>query len=159
MCRPSPKVGEHSRQIPSTTRAAEPVARGRIVFRYDAENDIVIATPFWKLQTEDDARAWYRQYETYMKRFRRKMDFIVVLDELDVGQAIGPYWGDLRAELLSRYTRLNYRVRGKRTVKLYVNTSDARHNVATQDASSVEEAVAAILRTRAAGNMGLTAPP
>ena len=66
---------------------------GTIHFHYDELNDIVIATPHWKITTEADVVAWFAQYERYMKRFPHKKDFVFVLDDFDVHPLIGAKWG------------------------------------------------------------------
>jgi hypothetical protein len=123
---------------------------GSIDFQYDEQNDIVVATPHWKIATEADVRAWYGQYVQYMTRFGRKMDFIVVLDDFEVLPAIGAKWGEYRARLLQNFTRFNFRVHSSRNVKLFVNTSGARYNVSHAEAASVEDAVQGILEARRA---------
>ncbi len=130
--------------------------KGRIDFRYDVTHEIVVATPHWSLESDEDIETWFAQYATYFARFGRRMDFIAVLDDFRVATAIGSRWGDYRARLLSQYTRLNYRVHVDKKVRLFVNTSGARHNVATFEASSVEEAVSAILDARRREGLALS---
>jgi hypothetical protein len=127
---------------------------GTIDFQYDREHDLIVATPHWKLATEADVSTWYGQYVSYMKAFSRKMDMVVVLDDFEVGPAIGAKWGEYRAKVHKEFLRFNVRVHAKRNVKLFVNTSGARFNVSTEEAASVEDGIAAILemrRTAAAG--------
>jgi len=124
--------------------------RGKIDFRYDRVNDIIIATPHWKIETPEDVVEWFGQYEAYMGRFHRKMDFIVVLDDFEIGPKIGVFWGEYRAKLLSTYTRHNIRVHSNNRVKLFVNTSGVRYSVATEEAATVEDAVEAIKAARVA---------
>ncbi len=121
---------------------------GTIDFEYDRENDIIVAVPHWKINTRDDILAWYSQYETYMKKFTRKMDFIVVLDDFEIGAGMGVYWGEYRAKVHQLYTRFNYRVHSNNRVKLFVNTSGVRYNVATEEAATIEDAVEAIMVSR-----------
>ncbi len=121
---------------------------GTIDFRHDREHDIIIATPHWKIETEADVETWFGQYVSYLKAFGRKMDFVVLLDDFEVTPAIGSKWGEWRARLHKEFTRFNIRVHAKRTVKLFVNTSGARFNVATSEAASVEDAIEAILEMR-----------
>ncbi len=121
---------------------------GTIDFRYDEQNDIIIATPHWKIATEADVLAWFGQYERYMKRFPGKMDFVFVLDDFDIHPSIGAKWGEYRAKIHQRFTRFNYRVHSRRDVKLFVNTSGVRYNVSTEEAASVEDAIQGILEAR-----------
>jgi hypothetical protein len=123
---------------------------GTIHFHHDQQNDIVIATPHWKITTEADVLAWFAQYERYMKRHAHKMDFIFVLDDFDVHPSIGSKWGEYRAKVHQQFTRFNYRVHSKRDVKLFVNTSGVRYNVSTAEAASVEDAIQGILEARRA---------
>jgi hypothetical protein len=121
---------------------------GSIDFRYDQDRDIVIATPHWKIATENDVTTWLSQYAMYMKPFGRRMDMVVVLDDFEVTAAIGSKWGEYRARLHKEYLRYSIRVHSKRDVKLFVNTSGARFNIATEEAASVDDAVDAILEMR-----------
>jgi hypothetical protein len=126
---------------------------GTIHFQYDEQNQIVIATPRWKINTEADVLAWFGQYQRYMMRFTHKVDFIVVLDEFDVHPSIGSMWGEYRAKLHKQYTRFNYRVHSKRDVKLFVNTSGVRYSVSTDEANSVADAIRGILNARRAAGL------
>ena len=105
--------------------------KGTLRFRYDSENDVVIATPHWNIETKEDVLVWFGQYESYMKRFGRKMDVIIVLDDFKIGPTIGVVWGEYRASVHQRFTRFTYRVNSDNRVKLFVNTSGVRYNVAT----------------------------
>src|SRR5579859_1178185 len=109
--------------------------KGTIEFKYDHANDIVIAIPHWQIDTREHVLSWYNQYEAYMKRWNRKMDFIVVLDDFVIGPAIGSVWGEYRAKVHQRYTRFNYRVHSNNRVKLFVNTSGVRYNIARRRTS------------------------
>jgi hypothetical protein len=122
--------------------------RGTIDFHYDEENDLVIATPHWKIAAEADAIAWYGQYERYMKRFGRKMDFVVVLDDFEVHPSIGAKWGEYRAKVHQEFMRFSYRVHSSRDVKLFVNTSSVRYRLSNDEAASVEDAIEGILEAR-----------
>ena len=96
----APKLGFAPRRLwdAASATSARWVAprKQRISFQYDAAHDIVIATPRWTIKTEEDVRTWYAQYEAYLKRFRRVIDFIVVLDDFKVATTIGPFWGACR---------------------------------------------------------------
>jgi hypothetical protein len=128
-------------------------AMGKIDFRYDATNDIVIAVPHWNIQTAADVVDWYGQYEVYMSRFRRKMDFVVILDDFHIAPAIGVVWGEARGRLHQRFTRFSYRVHANSRVKLFVNTSGVRYNVATQEAATLEDAIEGIKAARLAAEL------
>jgi hypothetical protein len=127
--------------------------KGKIEFNYDFLNDLVIATPRWKIEIREDVLAWYAQYESYMKNFNRKMDFIVVLDDFHIGATIGVAWGEYRAKVHQRFTRFNYRVHSNNRVKLFVNTSGVRYNVATEEAATIEDAIEGIKAARRAANV------
>jgi hypothetical protein len=121
---------------------------GTIDFQHDRAHDIVIATPHWKIATEADVTAWWGQWVAHMKTYGRKMDIIVVLDDFHVTPAIGPKWGEHRAKLHKEYFRHSIRVHANRDVKLFVNTSGARFNIATEEAATVVDAIAAIQEIR-----------
>ena len=118
--------------------------RNTIDFQYDRVN----AVPHWKIQTRDHAIEWFEQYVVYLKQFDRKMDLVVVLDDFEIGPTIGVLWGEHRAKLHQQYTRFNYRVHSSNRVKLFVNTSGVRYDVATQEAATVEDAIEGILEAR-----------
>jgi hypothetical protein len=124
--------------------------KGTIDFKYDSENDIVIATPHWNIETKEDVLTWFGQYEAYMKQFHRKLDFIVVLDDFRIGPSIGVLWGEYRAKVHQRFARFNYRVHSNNRVKLFVNTSGVRYDIATEEAATVEDAVEGIKAARRA---------
>jgi hypothetical protein len=121
---------------------------GTIDFQYDSERDIVVATPHWKIASENDLPPWLAQYHAYLKSFGRKMDLVVVLDDFEVAPSIGAKWGEYRARLHKEHLRFSVRVHSKRDVKLFVNTSGVRFNIATEEAASIEDAKAAILEMR-----------
>lgn len=123
-------------------------SKGTIEFRYDAANDVIIATPHWNIETEDDVLVWFGQYEAYMKQFGRKLDFIVVLDDFKIGPGIGVYWGEYRAKVHHLFARYNYRVHSNNKVKLFVNTSGVRYNVSTEEAATIEDAIEGIKASR-----------
>ena len=123
--------------------------RGTIDFQYDEAHDLIVAIPHWNIETKEDVLLWFGQYETYMRTFNRKMDFVVVLDDFTIGPSIGPFWGEHRAKIHQLYTRFNYRVHSSNRVKLFVNTSGARYNVSTEEAATVEDAIKAIEDARA----------
>lgn len=122
--------------------------KGRIDFHFDQANDVIIATPHWKIETEEDAKEWYQAYVAFMSRFPRKMDFVAVLDDFEIAPAIGGVWGEYRAKIHQQYTRFSYRVHSNTRVKLFVNTSGVRYNVATQEAATVEDAIEGIKAAR-----------
>ena len=126
---------------------------GKIEFRYDGANDLVIATPRWVIETEADVALWHDQYVSYMQRYSRKMDMVIVLDHFEIKAAIGVAWGLARAKIHQQFTRFNYRVHATNRVKLFVNTSGARYNVATEEAATVEDAIEGILAARRAAGL------
>lgn len=124
---------------------------GTIDFEYDAARDVVIATPRWQLETEDDVRAWYAQYEAYFEPLGRRMDVVFVLDDFDIRPAIGVFWGEHRARMQQRYTRYSVRIHLRLGVKLYVGTSGKRHGAMTDEAADLESAFALLEEMRRRG--------
>lgn len=122
--------------------------KGTIDFRYHAPNDVVVATPHWRLETTADAAEWLETYARYLKRFDRRMDLIIVLDDFDIAPAIATAWGEYRAKLHQNLTRHSIRVHASNRVRLFVNTSGARFDVATGEAATVEDAILAIKTLR-----------
>jgi hypothetical protein len=121
---------------------------GTIDFKYDTAKDIVIATPSWRIVTKEDCQIWYEQWDTYLARFKRKIDCVVVLDDFHVDPLIAPAWGEYRAKLNITYFRHSFRVNADATVKLFIKTSGVRFNAATGEAASVEDAIQGILEAR-----------
>ncbi len=128
--------------------------KGAIDFRYEQVHDLVVATPHWKIETQEDVLEWYRQYVEYMKRFSRRVDFVIVCDDLEVKPSIGAFWGEYRAKIHQQFTRHSYRVHTKKNIMVFVNTSGARFNVATQEAATVEDGILGILDARAQQKAG-----
>ena len=125
----------------------------KIEFQYDRSNDLIIATPHWAIETAADVAEWYSQYETYMQGYGRKMDMVIVLDDFEIKPAIAVAWGVARAKIHQNFTRFNYRVNPTSRVRLFVNTSGVRYDVATEEAASVADAIDGILAARRAANV------
>ena len=125
----------------------------KIEFRYDQSNDLIIATPHWTLESDADVAEWYSQYESYMQGYARKMDMVIVLDHFEIKPAIAVAWGLARAKIHQKFTRFNYRVHASNRVRLFVNTSGARYDVATEEAATVADAIEGILAARRAANV------
>jgi len=125
----------------------------KIEFRYDQSNDLIIATPHWTLESDADVAEWYSQYESYMQGYARKMDMVIVLDHFEIKPAIAVAWGLARAKIHQKFTRFNYRVHASNRVRLFVNTSGARYDVATEEAATVADAIEGILAARRATNV------
>ena len=121
---------------------------GTIDFQFDAARDIVIATPRWRLATKEDCELWFAQWDSYLARFKRKVDCVVVLNDFHIDPSIAPAWGEYRAKLNIAYFRHSFRVNADRTVKLFIKTSGVRFNAATGEAESVEAAIEGILEAR-----------
>lgn len=122
--------------------------KGRVDFVYDRENDLILATPHWKIETREDVDAWLQQFSAYFDKFNRRMDLIVVLDDFEIGKTIGVVWGEARARMHQRFTRFSVRVRASDRVKLFVNTSGVRYGAATEEVGTVEEALSIIKALR-----------
>jgi hypothetical protein len=121
---------------------------GKIHFKYDAANDIVIATPRWRIVTAQDCDTWLNEWAAHLSTYGRKVDCVVVLDEFHVDARIASEWGEYRARLNNTYFRHSYRVHADQTVKLFIHTSGVRFNAATGEAPTVEDAIAGILAER-----------
>jgi hypothetical protein len=124
------------------------VPLNEIRFEYDAEHDLVIATPFWTIVTEEDCRLWHRQWVSYLEPHGRKLDCIMVLDEFRVAPEIAPVWGRYRAEINRKYIRFSFRVHSDLRVRTFILTSGIRYDAASAEAASVEAGVEGILDAR-----------
>jgi hypothetical protein len=127
--------------------------KGRIDFKYLQADDVILAEPHWNIETEEDLETWYQQYVTYMKKFGRKMDFIVVLDDFNIAPAVGSKWGEYRAKIHKEYIRYNYRVHANNRVQLYTTTSSIRYDISREDAASVEDALDGVRASRRAAEL------
>jgi hypothetical protein len=122
---------------------------GWIEFEHDSANDVIIARPHWKIETEADLEAWYAEYCTYMQRFGgRKMDFVFVLDDFNVSATVGSKWGQYRARIHKEFVRHNYRVHPNSRVQLFTNTSAVRFDISREEAYSVADALDGIRASR-----------
>ena len=122
--------------------------KGKIDFKYDEDNDILIATPYWNIETLDDIEVWYKQWIDYISTFNRKMDSIMILDDFHVKAGISVEWGRYRAKLVSTYTRFSYRINPDLSTGIFIKTSGSRYNASTNEASSIGAAIEAILEDR-----------
>lgn len=119
-------------------------------FDYDGKNDVVTAT--FKdvvLQTPDDVERWRRDVEDRLAKFDRKVDLLVDLSGLVVKFTAGRVFGQIRTEVLARYTRRSYRFGGDEVTRMFVNTSGMIMGAATNTYPTREEALAALLAARA----------
>ncbi|MDD4962635.1 MAG: hypothetical protein PHI11_01810 [Gallionella sp.] len=122
---------------------------GTVEFQYDAENDVVINISHWRIETEEDCEAWFKEYTDYLKPFGRKMDSISVLDDFFVNSKIVNVWGEYRTNLVKNYYRFSYRVHFNSLVKIIVKSDSLKYNAASQDADSIEGAIEGIKAARA----------
>jgi hypothetical protein len=122
---------------------------GSIDFVHDAENDVLIATPRWRISTDEDCEVWYRQWVGHLSGYGRKMDCVMVLDEFHVDAAIASKWGEYRARINNDHLRFSYRVHSDWMVRTFVLTSGLKYNAATGEAASIEAAIEGIKALRA----------
>lgn len=121
---------------------------GTIEFQYDAENDVIINISHWRIETREDCEVWLKQYADYYGLFGRKMDSIAVLDDLVVSSKIINVWGEYRTNLVKNYLRFSYRVHFNSLVKIIIKGDSLKYNAASQDADSIEGAIAGIKAAR-----------
>lgn len=122
--------------------------KGTIDFKYDEENDVVIAIPHWKIETKEDCEIWYNQWVEYITSFKRKMDAIMILNDFYVKASYSVEWGQYRTKILKEYTRFSYRINPDLATGIFIKTSGARYNASTKEASSLEAAINAIQNDR-----------
>jgi hypothetical protein len=126
---------------------------GTIDFQYDAVNDIVIATPHWKIESQADCERWLNQYEAYFSQyFDRPMDMIFVLHDFTINSQIMTVWGEYRIKLITRYIRFYYLVHPKPIVNIASSISAIKYKNPSGEADSIEHAIAAIQADRASGH-------
>jgi hypothetical protein len=130
---------------------------GTIDFRHDSVNDIVVSRPRWTLTTAVEVMRWYQMHASYFSaRFRDRKDLIVINDHFDLAPKAATLWGQYRARLHETYVRYSVRVNNNPRVRLSTNTSAARYSISALECDTVEQAVDAILKARAAS--GIAAP-
>ena len=122
---------------------------GTVQFQYDEKNDVVIAIPNWKIETQADCEVWLKQYTDYLKPFRRKVDMVFVLDDFAVTSQIISVWGEYRTDLVKNHVRFSYRVHLNSLIKIIIKSGAMQYNAASQDADSIEGAIAGIKAARA----------
>ena len=68
--------------------------KGSVEFHHDVENDIVIVTPRWKIETPDDIAVWYEQWVSWLEAHRpnEKVDCVIVLHDFHVDTAVAAAW-------------------------------------------------------------------
>jgi hypothetical protein len=121
---------------------------GTMNFTYDDVNDIVIAAPQWNIRSKEDCEVWYKQWESHLATFGRKVDCIMILDDFHVDARIASEWGEYRAKINNDHIRYSFRVNADPTVRLFVQTSGIRFNAASGEAPTVEGAIEGILDAR-----------
>jgi hypothetical protein len=122
--------------------------KGTINFTHDTTNDIVIATPNWKIETQEDCELWYQQWVDYLKKFDRKVDCIMVLNTFSVKGDIAEKWGEYRTRVIKDYTRFSYRINVNLLTGIFIKTSGVRYNASSKEAKDIESAIAAIMDER-----------
>jgi hypothetical protein len=121
---------------------------GTVRFHYDQVNDVHFAYPKWFIETEEDCRAWFGQFDAYFSRLGKKVDAIIVLDDFRIGPKIGTLWGKYRAEWIGRHTRYSVRVRADARVSTFNATSAAIYGGGFEEAPDVAQAIAMIRKLR-----------
>jgi hypothetical protein len=127
------------------------MAKGTVEFRYDLENDVVIATPRWTLATSAEVMRWYELHVSYFGgRFRSPKSLITRNDAFDVVPQVAALWGSYRAKLHETHVKSSISVNSNPRVRLTTNTSGVRYGIGAIETKTVEEAIAAIVAARAA---------
>ena len=122
----------------------------RTHFEYLEKLDVVVATPVWELDTEEDVLSWFQQYEDYYKgNFDKPVDTIFDLSYFHVGSGMGPKFGEYRAKFAKLYTGRTYRCHNdNERVKTYMYTSAVKYNAEANEFPTFEAAVTALLEDR-----------
>ncbi len=123
--------------------------KGTVEFRYDVDNDVVIATPRWTLASTGDVTRWYQVHASYFGgRFRDPKYLVTVNDAFDLAPGIAALWGSYRAKLHEAYVKSSVSVNSNPRVRLTTNTSGARYGIGALQTNTVDEALAAIAAAR-----------
>ena len=121
---------------------------GRIRFRYEPDDDVIIATPEWTIETEQECEEWRREWVDYLEPYGRKMDCVMVLDNFHVAPEIASVWGKHRADINRRFIRFSFRVNAEMPVHTFTLTSGIRYDAASATAASVTAAIEGIREAR-----------
>jgi hypothetical protein len=123
--------------------------RGVVDFHEEAEHRVVVARARWTLDTPSEVMRWYQLHANYFSaRFVGPRDLVSVHDEFDLAPRIAELWGSYRAKLHERWVRFSVGVNTNARVQLTIDTSGARYGVPTAAASSVDQAIQALLKMR-----------
>ncbi len=121
-----------------------------IIFEYDGKHDVVTATfKNVELNTADDVTRWRREVEERLAKFGKKVDLLIDLTGLVVKFGAGRTFGQVRTEVLAKFTNRSYRFGGDDMTRLFVNTSGMISGAATNAFKTRDEALAALLKARA----------
>ncbi len=123
---------------------------GTVDFKYDVRNDIVICIPHATLETEDDFRIMYKQFDDYFRHFHQKVDVVFVFDDMRItGEMIG-IWSEYRRRLAEKHIRFARRVNPNTMVNIasMLCSAKAKNKTPTGAFASVAEAIAAIKADR-----------
>jgi hypothetical protein len=122
---------------------------GNVVFRYEAQYDLVVATPRWTLATAADVTRWYEANAAYFSgRFRDAKDVIVMNAAFDVVPRLATLWGRYRTLLQERRARLYVSVASNPRLRLTANTSSAQYGVHAFEVATFDEALEVVLAPR-----------
>ena len=102
------------------------------------------------LASRADVDRWRNESEAHYQRLGVKADCLVDLDGLDVHAAVRRQWTEARLYLAERYMKKVYRFNGSARTKTVVYTGSVLAKAGGEVYPSREEALAALLRDRAA---------
>src|SRR5688572_10513496 len=126
-----------------------------IDFRHDKTNDVIIATVFWDIKTEEDVRVWAQQWHDHLGPMKRKVDLIIVLDNLKLDPRVGKVWGEQRAKIIKAYTRFSYRVHTNIVARTFTATSGVLYEASSAESPSIPNAIEGIQLARKQLDQGL----
>jgi hypothetical protein len=120
----------------------------RCVYRKDL--DVVIVTVSLRIQTEHDVRAWVEEYSGYFKTNfpGRKVDVILDLQGFELSAKAASAFGVARAQMLSEFNGLTYRVHIASTARVAMYTSSVLTGAPANEYRTISEAIAALLEDR-----------
>lgn len=103
------------------------------------------------LRTQREAEAWFQKVLELFEAHGSREYVLIGLDGLVVRSAAARRFGELRADVLSRWSRGSFRYGGDTFTQTYISTTSVLHHTDGDLFATRDEALAAISTHRAAG--------
>lgn len=116
----------------------------KVVFEYDAENNIVFVDDSWDIRTREDVDQFFERYGDFVRKVGRKFWMVAHIDNLIVHAGIAEYYGEVAhrtvREHLLGFARWGSNARARMTVR----TTALKAKMAQNIYDTREDAIRAI---------------